>query len=58
MGAPPDAAGQLVAGTWRLNGNGFVGDLVIRVAANGKVDGTVYNHLIAGAGIRCANLAK
>jgi hypothetical protein len=44
----PAAPVKLPGGIWRITGNGFVGDLVIRLAANGKVEGTIYGQPIAG----------
>jgi len=43
------AASSLPVGTWKINGNGFKGELVIAsVDAQGKVSGTVYGNPIQG----------
>src|SRR5262245_31647055 len=48
IAAPPLEPQQILAGKWWINGNSHVGELVIRVAADGKVDGTIYNVPISG----------
>jgi hypothetical protein len=45
---PQVAASQLPTGTWKVNGNGFEGELVIRSVADGKVAGTIYGQPIVG----------
>jgi hypothetical protein len=43
--AEPEA---LLTGSWWLNGNGHYGDLVLRAAGDGKVEGTVFGQPLAG----------
>ena len=41
-------AAPLPTGTWKLNGNGFEGQLVIKSVVDGKVEGTIYGQRIVG----------
>src|SRR6516162_7455482 len=45
---PQVALGQPPTGTWKVNGNGFEGELVIKSVADGKVEGTIYGQPIVG----------
>src|SRR5262249_26585745 len=40
--SPPPGPREGLAGSWWVNGNGFTGELVVKVAAGGKVEGTIY----------------
>jgi hypothetical protein len=42
------ALAQLPSGTWKFNGNGFEGELVIKSVDGGKIEGTVYGQPIVG----------
>lgn len=42
------AFAQLPTGTWKFNGNGHEGELVIKSVDGGKVEGTVYGQPIVG----------
>lgn len=37
-----------LAATWKINGNGFAGDLVLTQAADGRLSGTVYGQPVEG----------
>lgn len=45
---PAAFAQSIFQGTWKIDNNGFPGDLVLRVDANGRVSGTVYGQEIFG----------
>lgn len=46
---PPIAAAAAgVGGAWRINGNGFVGDIAIQQGADGALTGTVYGDPLTG----------
>lgn len=42
------ALAEYPARTWKLNGNGFEGELIIKSAEDGKVEGTIYGQTIVG----------
>jgi hypothetical protein len=46
---PPADYSPLLAGTWRVNGNGFLGDLVIRLGPNGRIEGSFYGQPMTGS---------
>ena len=45
---PQLAVAQLPTGTWKVNGNGFEGELIINTAEGGKVEGTIYGQPLVG----------
>ncbi|HJZ93952.1 MAG TPA: hypothetical protein VKE40_23965 [Gemmataceae bacterium] len=46
---PELALGQPPTGTWKVNGNGHEGELVIKSVAGLKVEGTIYGQPFVGA---------
>lgn len=50
VGAPPPAtvAATSVAGPWRINGNGFPGDVAIQQAPDGALSGSIYGEPLSG----------
>lgn len=48
MGAPAEEAGQILAGSWWVNGNGTYGEMVLQLAAPGQVTGTIFGQPLTG----------
>jgi len=46
--ADPPVPDPTPAGTWWVEGNGFGGELVIKVDKDGKIEGSIYGQPIAG----------
>jgi hypothetical protein len=45
---PAAASAQSIAGTWKIDGNGYPGEIVIVQAADGTLSGTMYGQSMVG----------
>jgi hypothetical protein len=48
MSAPPAPTVDVLSGSWWVIGNGTPGELLMQIAADGNVSGTIYGQAIAG----------